>query len=73
LSKKQHDVLSVVAVSTPSGDGITADPVEEHCAVNIHQIKWLYHNLAFIPMSAYVLIVSTTDLGRVYHKLLQME
>ena len=58
-SKKQRDVLSAIAVSTLSGDGIIVDPVGELCAMNIHQIKWLYLNLAFTQVSEYVLIVST--------------
>ncbi|KAH7519368.1 hypothetical protein FEM48_Zijuj08G0028600 [Ziziphus jujuba var. spinosa] len=54
--------MSANAASTLSGDGTIADVVVGHFAMNILQIKWLYHNLAFSLPSEFAVIVSMIPL-----------
>ena len=48
------------AASTPSGVLMIADVAEELCVMNIHQIKWLCHNLVFTHWLEFALTVLMT-------------
>ncbi|CAL5376849.1 unnamed protein product [Camellia sinensis] len=56
-------VTSADAVSIPSGDGIIVDVVVGLYVLNIHQIKWPYHNSVFTRVSEFALTVLMMLLG----------